>query len=713
MKKNVNVIVRHVLIAFCLGAGAGSAAALTLGPARGQVVLGRPVDVSFEVLTDPGKTLEDSCLSAEVVSGERPLTRVRVLPLPALAGRPGMVRVLSAEAADEPVLGVTLSAGCTGRITRSYTFLVDPPAPGLLERAAAPALPASARPVASAAGSAAAGLPVQAGPVPGAAATSPRRAAAAPPRPEPAPPQARAERVARAKPKAARPQPAPAQPAPVARLVMEPLEDWLDDAAPVPLRLSTQMQPAADEAATPERRAQWQAQWKALNMDPQELLQEGARSAAQQQELALARGQAEQERRLAQDLQREVQERFPASVVYALGALALAALAAMGWLLWRMRLQADQARRDWHQAVAAQVPAGGTTAPAPLQPPAPAPDQEPVVAPPPAAAPAPIPVPEPEPLEPSDSLLVALGHAPQPPAAPAQPAALQAEPQPALLINPEELFDLQQQAEFFVSVGEHSQAIEVMKKYIAANATTAPAAYLDLLRLYRSLSRVDDFNQLRAQFHEHFNAQVPEFGAFNQPGRTLFAHPEALARIEAVWSDESVLPLLESLLFRRDAAAHARFELEAYDDLLLLYAIARTTPASARGAPPPRARTTPQAAAQAAGAAPAPAAPQSPEDGDFEDSLLEFDSAWLNDPPTGGAAPQAAPPAAQSVDSGMSIDFTMTDPGPLPGEPLPPLAPGDVPTVQPSTPPAPGQVVGFGANSDRFEARLDPSLRKP
>ncbi|MCZ2406418.1 MAG: hypothetical protein LC097_06755, partial [Burkholderiales bacterium] len=556
MKKNVNVIVRHVLIAFCLGAGAGSAAALTLGAARGQVVLGRPVDVSFEVIADPGKTLEDSCLSAEVVSGERPLTRVRVLPLPALAGRPGMVRVLSAEAADEPVLGVTLSAGCTGKITRSYTFLVDPPAPGALERAAAPALPAPARPGASGAGSATAGLPAQAGPLPSAAATPPRRAAAAPlPRPEPAPPQARPERVARAKPKAARPQPAPAQPAPAARLVMEPLEDWLDDTAPLPLRLSTQMQATQEDAATPERRAQWQAQWKALNMDAQELLQEGARSAAQQQELALARGQAEQERRLALDLQREVQERFPASVVYALGALALAALAAMGWLLWRMRLQADQARRDWHQAVAAQAPAGGTTAPALLQPPA--------------AAPAPISVPEPEHLEPSDSLLVALGHAPQPPAA---PAALQAAPQPALLINPEELFDLQQQAEFFVSVGEHSQAIEVMKKYIAANATTAPAAYLDLLRLYRSLSRVDDFNQLRAQFHEHFNAQVPEFGAFNQPGRTLFAHPEALARIEAVWSDESVLPLIEGLLFRRDATAHARFELEAYDDLLLLYA---------------------------------------------------------------------------------------------------------------------------------------------
>ena len=49
-------------------------------------------------------------------------------------------------------------------------------------------------------------------------------------------------------------------------------------------------------------------------------------------------------------------------------------------------------------------------------------------------------------------------------------------------------------------------------------------------------------------------------------------------------------------LFRRD---HERvgesFDLAAFDDLLLLLAIVQTTPAHLRGAPPPRARTTPRA----------------------------------------------------------------------------------------------------------------------
>ena len=44
-----------------------------------------------------------------------------------------------------------------------------------------------------------------------------------------------------------------------------------------------------------------------------------------------------------------------------------------------------------------------------------------------------------------------------------------------------DLFDLQQQAEFFVSVGEHSQAIGVLKKYIADNEATAPAARIPAL----------------------------------------------------------------------------------------------------------------------------------------------------------------------------------------------------------------------------------------
>jgi hypothetical protein len=514
---------------------------------------------------------------------------------------------------------------------------------------------------------------------------------------------------------------------------MEPLESWLADDAPLPLplRLSTDLSLPQD-ATTAQQRAQALAQWKALNMTPEEVLQESARSAAQSQELALAQGQAAQERETAVQLQEAVRERFPANVVYALMGLVLVALAGVAWALWRMRQLAQHARTDWEAALAREAVASATPAapapsvPAPLAPLAPVPVAEPAHGP--AHGPAAVPVSEE--IQPSASLFAELtgtvapargadtlpedaSPAPEPPS-PVRPAAPAAGAEPQLRINPEELFDLQQQAEFFVSVGEHHQAIGVMKQYIAANETTAPAAYLDLLRLYRSLSRVEDFNQLRAQFHQHFNARVPEFAAFNRPGRALWGYTEVLAQIEAVWSDESVLPLLDRLLFRHGSTPHERFDLEACDDLLLLYAIARTTSPASRGVPPPRQRTTPQAAElippQAAAAVPT-AAQAAERKNDFDDSMLDFDSAWLREPPSQQDPLTSVPPESH-VEPHMLIDFVLSEAAPIPENDLPPITQSDLPPVAPSGAPGQGQVVGFGTHNDRFEARHDPELHK-
>ena len=137
----------------------------------------------------------------------------------------------------------------------------------------------------------------------------------------------------------------------------------------------------------------------------------------------------------------------------------------------------------------------------------------------------------------------------------------------AHIVNPEELFDIQQQAEFFVSVGEHQQAIEVLKHHIAEHRETSPLAYLELLRLYHTLSRVDEFAQLRTQFMQFFNAQVPEFAGFHRTGRMLYHYTDALAEIEAEWTTPAVLGLLEKFLFRRSGAeAVEPFDLAAYDD---------------------------------------------------------------------------------------------------------------------------------------------------
>lgn len=734
-QSRINVNFRNALVALCLGSTAWGAAALSLGNARGAVVLGRTVDLAFDIHTDPGQSLEGVCITVQVVSGDSPVAdaRVRVTPLPMVPGRTPAVRVQSSMPAVEPVLTVVMHAGCTGKISRTYTFLADLPE----------TVAASARPIAIplAAGSEGVGtapqgaparvlLPAQRQPAvvlpsaPGSAASATVRAAAAPvvtaapatPRARPATPVVR---------KAKRPTESVRSPdKPQSRLVMEPLDNWLE--SPSTLRLSTELN-LPDAPATPEQREQALAHWKALSMLPEDLLKEGARMAALNEELSQLRTQATQDRatalELIERLEKEKTERYSGTIVYLLLGMLVVMAALAAWIATRLRTVSLQAQDAWAAAVAQQPSRPGRqedastdsgqaslqaqpTAPSSIPPPIALPDPPPMHEP--SVAQAPVFIAEPIESAP----VAAVFHAPPPVV------------QSALLINPEELFDLQQQAEFFVSVGEHDQAIGVLRKYIATNETTAPAAYLELLRLYRSLSRVDDFNQLRAQFHRHFNALVPEFASFNRPGRPLLLYPEVLAGVEAIWSHESVLPLLDNLLFRHADTAPERFDLAAYDDLLLLNAIARTTPPSARGVPPPRERTTPYGNAMdvqvqpgALAAAPPLAGPAAVNLLDNGDSLLEYDSNWLLDEhlkpaqpgPNAAAQEESAPVAGM----GALIDFDLSEPFTSEPVPLPPLTQSDLPPVPASSAPEPGQPIGFGANNDRFEARFDLEPRKP
>ncbi|WP_157982593.1 type IV pilus assembly protein FimV [Simplicispira lacusdiani] len=727
---------RNALITICLGSAACGAGALSLGNARGVVVLGRPIDLAFDVHLEPGKALEDACVTADMVSGTTPVSsgRVRVTPLPTLPGRPAAVRVQSTFLADEPMLAVTLHVGCSGKIARTYTFLSELPdtiaassrpvaipvaeaVTGAMAAPSAPVAPASAPGVRR---------PAQAVPVvPSDAAPAPRqRTARASQAPEAAPAATPRTRPAATSKASRRANAARAPESPPSRLVIEPLEGWPDTSG-TPLRMTPELSlPSA--STTDQQRAQAQAAWRALNMLPEDLLKEGARTAELNTELALVRAQADKDRaatqQLLERLEKEKSERYSGTIVYLLLALLVTVVAWAAWMATRLRAVSLQAQEAWAGAVAQQASPGPEpedhwlhSAPQ---------DSTPDFLHTPAVVPSAM-EPAPEPSAPREA------PAPVAPLVKAEPVPppRQAAPQPSLLINPEELFDLQQQAEFFVSVGEHEQAIGVLKLYIANNKATAPAAYLELLRLYRSLSRVEDFNQLRAQFHEHFNAQVPQFAAFNQPGRSLLAYPSILAQVEALWSDDSVLPLLGSLLFRGADAVEERFDLAAYDDLLLLNAIARTTPPSARGAPPPRQRTTPLVVEEDAPAAPPPVGPSAgaavdllsssglPDGGD---SLLDYDPDWLLELPKGpapaprpAAAPQPPPTVPPAAGLGVPLDFDLSAPFADDPVPLPPITQSDLPPMPVTKGPEPGQAVGFGANSDRFEARHDPDERKP
>lgn len=789
IKENI-VKISNAIVGVGLSVAACSATALSLGGSKGTVVLGAPVDLAFEVIPDAGSDVASSCVSARLVSGADPVSESKVQITPVESGRTPMVRVRAFISVDEPVLTATLTAGCSGQITRTYTFLADLPTAAASANRPVDIARLAQVPVAGAIGN-----PSTSGTSEGA--TTGRSNSVAADRPPVAPRAARA----RTEPATTQPQPprqaraagtaspragAPAATAPAkavtpaeepkARLVMEPLEVWLD--APVALRPAAQLS-AASAPATDAQRAEAIALWKALNASPEEVRDAVGKASKLEADVAAQRARANSEGAAAADLRQRLEtvesQSFPAMVVYGLFALLLLALGLVFWIWNRARRSVVEA---WEHSVA--VSAGGHEQGAVIME---GPDGEEALqtAPQPAdawnepsrgaglAAAAPPPVARPAAVVPAArntaaaalaataSMPIAATYEEFAPVAPVVPAAV-VQP-PKQIVHPEELFDIQQQAEFFVSVGEHDQAIGVLKKHIADHGSTSPYAYLELLRLYHTLSRAESFSQLRAQFQQHFNAQVPEFSSFHRMGRTLEDYPEALAAIEAQWSTTEVMEIIEGFIFRKPGggAATAPFDMAAYDDLLMLLAIAQTTPASQRGEPPPRVRTTPLAsvghAVAATSAAPVSAVSATPADMPSPVAVTATAAAAAAAVAVDWPAPEAAVPALPSVpdadDLGMmpfdddvlmpppmrpmtgkpleapSLDSLMGGlsleslPAPLAARPLsdamldldlsdpPPLTISDLPPVPVTAPPSPDQPVGFGLSNDKLEVRLE------
>lgn len=143
------------------------------------------------------------------------------------------------------------------------------------------------------------------------------------------------------------------------------------------------------------------------------------------------------------------------------------------------------------------------------------------------------------------------------------------------IVNAEELFDVQQRADFFVSLGDFDKAIEVLRQHIADNVETSALAYLDLFELYHSLGRKADYEVLSKDFSRTFNAQVPVFDEYTTDTHGLEFYATARARIESTWPTPKVLDVIEESIFRKPDSRHEVFSLAAYRELLLLHSIAK------------------------------------------------------------------------------------------------------------------------------------------
>jgi hypothetical protein len=141
-------------------------------------------------------------------------------------------------------------------------------------------------------------------------------------------------------------------------------------------------------------------------------------------------------------------------------------------------------------------------------------------------------------------------------------------------VSIEELLDLEQQAEFFIVLGQDEAAIDLLVDHLRDTGGGSPLPYLKLLEIYRRRNDRDAYERTRARFNHRFNAYAPEWSADLQQGRSLEDYPGVIPRLQQVWARPlDAMAELESLLFRKSLGQ--LFELPAYREVLFLYSLAR------------------------------------------------------------------------------------------------------------------------------------------
>ena len=580
--------------------------ALSIGRPSGNAWIGKPLDLTIPLELDRSESGDSLCLEAEVLQGDARVDDKRVTLSMDPGPSPDMprVRLRTTRAIEEPVVTVKFTAGCVTKSTRQYVLLADlPEAPPVM--ASPPRLAAPDTATARGSDSIASPPPPRTSRSARAAAGGASRPAAADgegtsSQPSPAPPRRRvataaptpsAANEAARKPKAQQPKPAAstsAAPAaePKSRLQIEALAPEPGAQAPRPAlapaaNAATNPTPAAvaaapAAAAAPPGTAGVAA--PAASADPNSAAsvalaaatEQGRRDAERLKELEAAlatlREQSAQTQRQLLELRGSLAQaeasRYRNPVIY--GLLALLALALLGLLvLWRAARNARQAAW-WGGSPEEEARAAAASAKPALPRHGELVDDDEDDE-------------EDSPAAPAD--VSGLRSAAQGLRVTALPAGVGAsafhQPQQVRPVNAEELLDVQQQSDFFVSLGQHEQAIGVLREHIAANPDTSAMAYLDLLAVLHSLGRREDYAAVARDFTQGFNVDVPAFDNFTSGGRGLAHYREALQRIVAKWPSQGTDELIEEFVFRKPGTPEESFDLPAYQELLMLYAVAR------------------------------------------------------------------------------------------------------------------------------------------
>ena len=582
---------------------AANSIAMSLGRHRGVTLIGRPLDVSVQAVLDAQEDIASLCLDADVFYADNKLdkSRVRVTADKVSPGsQEAVIRIRSTTLVDEPVVTFYLRVGCQQKTERRYVILADLASEALPDRSA-PAFPLPTLPISPAlltqpaTGSPSASLPTakalrQARKTTAAGAASvprlmsPEEAASAESLKNSATlsPGTRTKKQDRAATSAGK-SGSPNR----SRLKLEPLDLSIERDP----QLRSSMELLTAPASNPQERSAAVALWQALTAQPQDMLRDAEK--LQTLENAVRTLQAQSQRtqlsivELDAKLQKAQSERYANALVYTLGCLLLLALAGLAYMMrsrlfrgrlaggdlpwWRKSESQQSLRKAWIDSglPAESFDSDHESKPKKIVPDisvktrAAAPDLDLNLAYPDANA--------------SQQNANFQSDSVSPLSSRYRPDFALSSTHPSRAVKAEELFDVQQQADFFVSIGQHEQAIEVLRNHIGDGVETSALVYLDLFNLYHQLARKDDYAALRDDFNRRFNTKIPVFEMYTDAGSGagLEAYQVAMSRIEALWPSPKVLEIIEESIFRQPENNADAFNLEAYRELLMLYSVAK------------------------------------------------------------------------------------------------------------------------------------------
>ncbi len=554
-----------------LAASASGALALGFGSVSNSTVLGQPLAFTVPLRMDADEFVSVECVFAEVHAGDVriPPSQVRVSLDPSRESGERMLRITTTAPIDEPVVSVDVGLGCPVRLSRKFVAFVDPPVIGLAQAPAEqpapqppPAATSSAPPT-----SAAIIAPPRDATRPQVAATPkapPRKAARPVARPEviAAPSTAPTQRARADEPRA---KVAPAAPAVAsgARLKLETAEAPSRSAA---AKAAAASAPATGSTAATvgaiEASAALAAAAAASAAEAQQA-QERERLRTLEESVARLRSDTDATRSSMATLQARLREaeasRYNNPLVYALIAIIALLLLAMALLVRWVRAR-DKQRADWWAANAEEA-----AAPRP-----------------PKHAAAAVEAPRSQAPSAPDSVVTS-GIVESFPASgvPLTWKPTLAIPEldrnevPKRAVTAEELIDLEQQAEFFITLGQDDSAIDLLVGHLNSSGGISPLPYLKLMEIHRRRGDLAAYERIREHFNQRFNAYAPAGDARSVPARSLDQHPDVMAQLQEAWpAPARAMGLLESLLFKsggRDAA----FDLAAYREVLFLHEVAR------------------------------------------------------------------------------------------------------------------------------------------